>query len=127
KVIKSCTSTISHVTTSNLGLHHREVRILATKILIKTQRSCQDNGILNGHITVITTSQDFNHLALLALIHHIEASVIILAQILNQALAEHIGLIQICILIFTFTDLGKALGRSIETHKFTELVRGLEV
>ena len=126
-MVESCTSAVGHIAAGNLCLHNREVRVLGAEILIEAQRSCKVDGILKGHITVITTSQNFNHLTLLALMQYIEASVLVFAQILNQTLAEHIGLVHVCVLILAFTDLCEALCSSIETHKFTKFVRRLEV
>ena len=82
-MVKGCTSAVSHIATGDFSLHNREVRVLGAEILIEAQRSCKVDGILKGHIAVIATSQNLNHLVLLALVHHIKASVLVFTQILD--------------------------------------------
>ena len=104
KIIKCLPYIFCHIFSGYLSFHNRVIRIFAVEILIKAQGSRQINGILEIHIPVKTTTQDFNKLASLTFVQNIKAGIFIITQIFKQLFAIHGRFTQISILIFSFTD-----------------------
>ena len=122
EMVKGNASAVRHIPSRDLRIHHWEFRIFGIKVIVKTQRGCEINCVLKGQVGLIPSFQHLDHLALLLLVNHIKAGVLVLAQVLDQTLAEHVCLIQIDILIFTLADLRETVCRGVQSHKLPELI-----
>ena len=122
KMVEGSTCVISHVLACDFRLHYRAVRINLIEVIVQANRRCEVNGIVEGEIAVIASLQDFYQLFTLFVIHHIEASVLIFAEIFNQFFTKDICLSEISVLIFAFAYISQTARRSIHGNGLFDLI-----
>ena len=119
-MVKGRTHRFRHISAGYLSLHHRELRINLAEITIEADRCRKIDGILECHIAIIATLQDFDELATLPLIENIETCILIVVQQTHELFTNNICFIQISILVLTFAHGSQTGGRSIHAEHFTE-------
>lgn len=126
-MVKGRTHRFRHISAGYLSLHYRELRINLTEITIEANRCRKVDRVLECHIAIVATLQDFDELSTLPLIENIEACILIVIQQTHELFTNDICLIQISVLVLTFTH-GRQTGcRSIHAEHFTEFLCRLEV
>ena len=126
KIVKGIPCQPRHVLAGDSGLHDREILIFVIEVLVKADRSRKVDRVLECQIWSVLTLEDFDQLPHLSLVGHIEAGVLVVAQIFYELAVEHLRLVQVCFLIFSFADFSQLICSSIKFKILLELIRRAE-